>query len=96
MLDQSHNITDPLESIMTSAVEVQRAYVQAHLVDRTALQEYQDKNDAIMALNTLKAAFTTDVSPVLAMARARNGGSIDPVGSMRASGYRHAKAKERT
>ena len=34
MLDQSHNVTDPLESLMTSAAEVVRAYVQAHLVDR--------------------------------------------------------------
>ena len=37
MLDQSHNVTDPIESLMTSAVEVVRAYVQAHLVDREAL-----------------------------------------------------------
>ena len=37
MLDQSHNVTDPIESLMTSAIEVARAYVQAHLVDRDAL-----------------------------------------------------------
>jgi len=29
MLDQSHNVTDPIESLMMSAVEVARAYVQA-------------------------------------------------------------------
>src|SRR5512134_3597828 len=46
MLDQSHNVTDPLESLMTSAVELVRAYVQAHLVDRAALAEAQEKNDA--------------------------------------------------
>ena len=34
MLDQSHNVTDPIESLVTSAVELVRAYVQAHLVDR--------------------------------------------------------------
>ena len=34
MLDQSHNVTDPAESLMVSAVELVRAYVQAHLVDR--------------------------------------------------------------
>ena len=38
MLDQSHNVTDPIESLMTSAIEVVRAYVQAHLVDRAALR----------------------------------------------------------
>src|SRR5204862_3364196 len=32
MLDQSHNVTDPIESLMTSAVEVARACVQAPLV----------------------------------------------------------------
>ena len=81
MLDQSHNVTDPLESLMTSAAEVVRAYVQAHLVDRTQLAEHQDGNDALLALQTLKQAFQTDVEPILAMARHRAGGAIDPVAS---------------
>ena len=95
MLDQSHNVTDPIESLMTSAVELVRAYVQARIVDRAALHEYQDRNDALMALQTLKQAFTTDVTPVLAMARRRAGGAIDPVATYRASGYRGKKAEER-
>lgn len=37
MIDQSHNLTDPIESLMISAVKLQRAYVQASLVDRAAL-----------------------------------------------------------
>ena len=40
MLDQSHNVTDPVESLMTSAIELQRAYAQALIVDRKALHEY--------------------------------------------------------
>jgi L-rhamnose isomerase/sugar isomerase len=95
MLDQSHNVTDPIESLMTSAAEVVRAYVQAHLVDRAALASFQDGNDAIMALETLKRAYRTDVSPILAMARYRAGGAVDPVGTYRASGYRDRKAEER-
>ncbi len=95
MLDQSHNVTDPLESLMASAVEVVRAYVQAHLVDRSALYDAQERNDALLALQTLKAAFTTDVTPLLAMARYRAGGAIDPVATYRASGYRRNKASER-
>ncbi len=95
MLDQSHNVTDPIESLMTSAVEVVRAYVQAHLVDRGALLEAQEKNDAIAALSALKQAFTTDVAPILAMARSRAGGAVDPVATYRASGYRRHKAEER-
>jgi L-rhamnose isomerase/sugar isomerase len=95
MLDQSHNVTDPLESLMTSAIEVVRAYVQAHLVDRPALAEAQAGNDALRALQILKQAFTTDVSPILAMARLRAGGAIDPVAAYRASGYRARVARDR-
>jgi L-rhamnose isomerase/sugar isomerase len=67
---------------------VHRAYVQACLVDRAALGEHQSRNDAIMALATLKQAFTTDVTPILAKARLDAGGAIDPVAVYRASGYR--------
>lgn len=95
MLDQSHAITDPIESLLTSAVELVRAYVQAHLVDREALAAHQESNDALMALQTLKQAFTSDVSPILAMARRRAGGAVDPVAAFRASGYREAKRQER-
>ena len=95
MLDQSHNVTDPIESLVLSVVEVLRAYVQAHLVDREALASAQDRCDAIAALSLLKGAFTTDVSPILAMARVRAGGAIDPIAAYRASGYRERKAEER-
>lgn len=95
MIDQSHNVTDPIESLMTSAMEISRAFVQAHLVDRAKLEEAQRKGDAITALATLKAAFTTDVSPILATARQKSGGAIDPIAAYRASGYRNEKAKER-
>ena len=95
MLDQSHNITDPIESLTMSAVEIGRAYVQAHLVDRVGLSEAQNRADAIMALATLKEAFTTDVSAILAEARRRSGGAVDPIHVYRASGYRAKKAKER-
>ena len=95
MLDQSHNVTDPIESLMVSAVELARAYVQAHLVDREALTEAQEKCDALMALTILKQAFTTDVSPILATARERAGGAIDPISTYRASAYRQRKAEER-
>jgi L-rhamnose isomerase / sugar isomerase len=88
MLDQSHNVTDPIESLMTSAIELQRAYAQALIVDRAALREYQSANDVLMAAQTLKRGFTTDVSPILAQARASRGAAIDPVATYRASGYR--------
>ena len=95
MLDQSHNVTDPIESLMVSAMEVQRAYAQALLVDRTLLEGYQDSNDALMATTTLKQAFRTDVEPILAQARLDKGAAIDPVAAFRASGYRAKVAEER-
>lgn len=95
MLDQSHNVTDPIESLMMSAVELVRAYVQAHLVDREALLDAQEKCDPLRALSILKQAFTTDVAPILAVARERAGGAIDPINTYRASGYREHKAEER-
>ena len=95
MLDQSHNVTDPIESLMMSAVELTRAYVQAHLIDRQELTEAQEKCDPLKALTILKEAFTMDVSPILAIARERSGGAIDPVLTYRASAYRRRKADER-
>src|SRR5690606_10704056 len=95
MLDQSHNVTDPIESLMQSAMEVQRAYAQALLVDRDALAGYQQENDALMASQTLKVAFRTDVEPILAMARRRKGAAVDPIAAYRQSGYRDKVAAER-
>jgi L-rhamnose isomerase/sugar isomerase len=95
MLDQSHNVTDPIESLMGSAIELQRAYAQALIVERAKLDEYQAANDALMAAQTLKRAFTTDVGPILAQARSAKGAAIDPIAAYRASGYRANVAKVR-
>ena len=95
MMDQSHNVTDPIESLVASAQNLQRAFAQALLVARAALTEHQDRNDALLARETLMAAFQTDVGPILARARARAGGAIDPIAVYRASGYRERKAKDR-
>jgi L-rhamnose isomerase/sugar isomerase len=95
MVDQSHNVTDPIESLMASAIETQRAYAQALIVDRDALQAAQAENDVMLAHRILMAGFAADVSPILAEARRRDGGAIDPIAVYRASNYRQVKAKER-
>jgi L-rhamnose isomerase / sugar isomerase len=95
MIDQSHNVTDPIESLMSSAIEIMRCYVQASLVDRKMLEDAQEANDVMGAHRMLKQAFTTDVSPILAEARTRKHGALDPIAAYRASGYRAHKAKER-
>jgi L-rhamnose isomerase/sugar isomerase len=95
MLDQSHNVTDPVESLIRSANEIRRAYAQALLVDRARLDAYQQDNDALAASDMLKAGFRLDVDPILAEARYRSGGAIDPIATYRASGYRRKVADQR-
>lgn len=95
MIDQSHNVTDPIESLMASAIEIQRAYVQASLIDREGLEVAQAESDVMLGHRLVKQAFITDVSPILAEARRRVGGAIDPINLYRKSGYRAEKAKER-
>ena len=95
MLDQSHNVTDPIESLMSSAVQVQQSYAQALLVDRAELDAAQVTNDALMASRALKCGFETNVTPILQRVRAEAGGAIDPLGAYRASGYRLQVAKDR-
>jgi L-rhamnose isomerase / sugar isomerase len=95
MIDQSHNVTDPIESLIRSGAEIRRAYAQALLVDRAELRGLQDEGDALLASERLKAAFRTDVEPLLAEARRRAGGAIDAIQAYRASGYRARVARER-
>jgi L-rhamnose isomerase/sugar isomerase len=95
MLDQSHNVTDPIESLMSSAIELQRAYAQALLVDRSQLSAFQQSNDVMKANQTLKRAFNSDVQPVLARARLNKGAAIDPLYAYRASAYRAQCARNR-
>jgi L-rhamnose isomerase/sugar isomerase len=85
-------VTDPIESLIVSAMEVQRAYVQASLVDRIALAEHQSRNDAAMGLATVKQAFRADVTLILGMARLVRGGAIGPLAVCRSSGYRQRMA----
>ena len=95
MLDQSHNLTDPVESLITSAEAIAIAYVQALLVDQERLRALQDENDALAASQSLKEAFRIDVRPIVKTARQRRGGAIDPVGVYRASEYRTGAARRR-
>ena len=95
MIDQSHNVTDPIESLIRSADEIRRAYAQALLVDRAALGGFQETGDALMASETLKAGFRADVDPILARARVDAGGAADPVAVYRDRRYRAKVAAER-
>lgn len=95
MIDQSHNVTDPIESMLSSAEAIAGCHLRAALVDRAALHAAQADNDVMLAFRTLRAAYETDVGPILAMARLEQGGAIDWLTSYRASQYRTRKAQER-
>ncbi len=95
MIDQSHNVTDPIESLIGSAMEIMRAYIRASLVNREELAALQAANDVMGGHRHLKQAFNADVTPLLCEARLRKGGALHPWSCYRASGYRAEKAKER-
>ena len=95
MIDQSHNVTDPVESLLSSAEGISIAFVKALMIDRPALAHYQRSNDVIMAFRTLRDAYNQDARPIVAMARYEAGGAIDPIAAFRETGWRAAKAKRR-
>jgi L-rhamnose isomerase/sugar isomerase len=95
MIDQSHNLKDPIEALLQTVDQLQQAYAKACLVDHDELASHQASGDVIMAERTLKRAYETDVRPLVAEARRRRGGALDPVLAFRASGYRAQKSVER-
>jgi len=95
MIDQSHNLKDPIEALLQSVLSLQRSYAKALLVDRVALSGYQKSNDVLMAEETIRQAFETDVTPLIAEARMRSGGVIDPIQVYRESGYREKMTTDR-
>lgn len=79
MIDASHNVKDPLEDLLQSVEAIMIAYAQALLVDRQALQKAQLENDTVAAQELLQAVFRTDVRPLVAEARRRAGGALEPL-----------------
>ncbi|MEO6718548.1 MAG: L-rhamnose catabolism isomerase [Novosphingobium sp.] len=95
MIDQSHNVTDPIESMLSSAEAITGCYGRALLVDREALHGAQQANDTMMAFQALRRAYNADVAPILAKARLEAGGAVDVLGTYRTSRWRERKAQER-
>lgn len=96
MIDQSHNIEPKVEAMIQSVLNVQTAYVKALLVNRAALRQAQEAGDVLGAYRVLQSAYETDVRPLLAEFRTRQGLDPDPIASFRASGYAERAARERT
>ena len=95
MIDQSHNVTDPIESMLSSADAIATCYAKALLVDRDALHLAQDENDTMMAFQALRRAYNVDVAPILAMGRLEAGGAVDVLAAYRDRQWRSRKSQER-
>jgi L-rhamnose isomerase/sugar isomerase len=95
MIDASHNLKDPLEDLLQSVEAIQLAYAQALLVDRPALRAAQQANDVAWAQEVLQAAFRTDVRPLVAEARRRGGGALEPLTAYRTLRVREGLTQER-
>lgn len=95
MIDQSHNVTDPIESMLSSAEAIAASFAKALLVDRKALHLAQEANDTMMAFQALRQAYNVDVAPILAKARVEAGGALNVLATYRESRWRERKAQER-
>lgn len=95
MIDASHNVKDPLEDLLQSVEAIMIAYTQALIVDRAALKEAQLKNDVAKSQEILQDSFRTDVRPLVAEARLRAGGALDPIGLYRKLEVRKELIEER-
>ncbi|MEJ7692660.1 sugar isomerase [Daejeonella sp.] len=95
MIDASHNVKDPLEDLLQSVEAIMIAYTQALLVDRKALARAQNENDTVECQEILQSVFRTDVRAIVAEARLRSGGSLNPIALYRSLNVRNNLTKER-
>ena len=95
MIDASHNVKDPLEDLLQSVEAILIAYAQALIVDRKALTEAQENNDVVRAQEILQEAYRTDVRALVAEARMRAGGALQPLALFRGLKIREQLVKER-
>src|SRR5258707_13104204 len=95
IFDQSHNVESKIEAMVQSVMNIQIAYAKSLLVDRAALRHAQEAGDVLAGYRELQAAYETDVRPLLAEVRRRQGLDPDPIAALRASGYVEHAARDR-
>src|SRR5215203_855380 len=95
MIDASHNIKDPLEDLLQSVEAIKISYAQALLVDTKGLAAAREANDVVNAQEILQTAYRTDVRPLVAEARVRAGGALQPLEFFRSHKTRENLVKER-
>jgi L-rhamnose isomerase/sugar isomerase len=95
MIDASHNVKDPLEDLLQSVEAIKIAYAQALLVDTKSLAAAQEANDVTKAQEILQQAYRTDVRALVAEARLRAKGALQPMQIFRELKVRDHLVKER-
>ncbi len=95
MIDASHNVKDPLEDLLQSVEAIKIAYAQALLVDTKSLSAAQESNDVVTAQEILQHAYRTDTRPLVAEARLRAGGALQPIQVFRSLKVRENLINER-
>lgn len=95
MIDESHNVKDPMEDLLQYVEDIMMDYEHALLVDRAKLNAAQEANDVVAAQEILKNTFHTDVRSLVAEARLRSGGAINPLQFFREEKIREELTKER-
>ncbi|GAB2672459.1 L-rhamnose catabolism isomerase [Flavihumibacter cheonanensis] len=95
MIDASHNVKDPLEDLIQSVEAILIAYAQALLIDTTVLKQAQAVNDVVRCQEILQAAYRTDLRPLIAEARFRKGGTLEPLELFRSEAIRNTLIKKR-
>ncbi|MDQ6844839.1 MAG: TIM barrel protein [Bacteroidota bacterium] len=95
MIDASHNVKDPLEDLLQSVEAIMIAYAQALLLDRQMLNAAQERNDVVAAQEILQDIFRKDVRAIVAEARWRSGGALNPLQFFREQKIRENLTKER-
>jgi L-rhamnose isomerase/sugar isomerase len=95
VVDQSHNLKNKIEETLQTAGNAQELFLKAALVDHEKLALHQARADLVDAEECLRAAFFTDVRPLLREWRNGRGLAEEPLAAFRESGYLQAAAKER-
>lgn len=95
MIDESHNIKDPLEDLLMAVEAIKISYAQALIVDTPALKAAQAENDVVVAEGLLQHAYRTDVRALVAEARLRAGAALNPVKLYRDAAVRSTLIGER-
>lgn len=95
MIDQRHTLKPKVEAMIQSVVTAQELYAKACLVDRKKLADAQARMNIIDAESCLREAFASDVTPLLAAWRKKQGLEADPLMAYRASGYESRMGQER-